>query len=268
MEKRSQNTENKSQQSGAEEQKSRRAEGRLRILKELLFYCFAALLFFLNNCATTPPIEQQKEADYHYKMGISFLNEGNIQTAFIQLHKAYQIDPDNHNVLNSLGLVHLQLEEFEKAKEFFLKALSINPDSSDAHHNLGIASISTGHFQDAADSFKKALSNPLYHTPEKSLYMLGVAFYRMKQYDVAINAFKDSIKRAPVFSLPYYGLALAYNKTGRYRDAATAIAKAIEIDPAYKGNRQKFTDDVKQRLFTLKGDEERDFRDYLEIIKY
>ena len=101
-----------------------------------------------------------------------------------------------------------------------------------------------------------------------AFYNLGMAYYRVGQYEPAINAFKDAIRRVPLFPLPYYGLALAYNRESRYGDAAAIIARAIEIDTAYKGDKKKFIEDIKQKLLTSKGDEESDFRDYLEIMRY
>ncbi len=230
---------------------------------------FLMLLLFIafSGCATVS-VEEQKEADFHYKMGIAHLTEGNVQAAFVELQKAFQLNPDNKDVLNGLGLVYLQFGEFGHAKKFFLKAVSIDSEFSDAHHNLGVTYINVRQWGAAIDSFKRALANPLYQTPEKSYYLLGISYYRSGQFDLAINAFKDSIRRSPRFNLPYYGLALSYNKTGRYGDAAMIIARAIEADPAYGGNRERFIDDVKQKILTARGEEETDLRDYLEIMNY
>lgn len=231
-----------------------------------LLLCFT-LLAFLVGCATVP-VEERKEVEFHYKMGISHLNEGNIQMAFVELQKAYQLNPDNKETLNSLGLVYLQLEELEKAKDLFLRAVSIDPVFSEAYNNLGVTYSKRRQWTEAIDAFKRALSNPLYRMPETAFYNLGMSYYRVGQYEPAINAFKDSIKRAPLFPLPHYGLALAYNRQNRYGDAAAIIARAIEIDPAYKGDRKKFIEDIKQMLLTAKGEEEMDARDYLEIMRY
>ncbi len=236
--------------------------------KNLLLCCSVVLLLCCSVGCASVSIDQQREADFHHKMGISYLNEGNIQMAFVQLQKAFQLNPDNKEILNSLGLIYLQLEEFEKAKSLFHKAVSIDPKFSDAHHNMGVAYINTRQVKEAIESFQEALSNPLYQTPEKSFYLLGLSYYRLNQFEPAINAFKDSIKRAPLFAFSYYGLALAYNKIERYGDAASIITRAIEIDPSYKGDRASFIEAVKKRLLTAKDEEESDLRDYLEIMRY
>ncbi len=234
--------------------------GQRFIISILLSFLFA------TGCVTVD-FGQDKEAQFHYKMGLSYLSEGNLQMAFVELNKAYQISPNDKDVINSLGFVYMQLEEYEKAKELFSKAISIDPQFSEAHNYLGVVYFRTGKMSEAIDSFKTALSNLLYRNPEIAFYNLGMVYYRLAQYEQASNAFKDAIKRAPFFALPYYGLALTYNKQGRYGDSATIMEKALEID-IYKGDKKRFEEDLKKRLPFAKSEEQADIRDYLEIIRY
>ena len=248
--------------------KSRNRKSILQYSNTQILQYFILLIFIISSGCAGVSVEEQKEADFHYKMGVAHMNEGNVQTAFVELQKAFQIDQNNKELLNALGLIYLQLGEIGQAKKFFLNAVSIDSGFSDAHHNLGVTYINARQWDSAIDSFKKALANPLYQTPEKSYYWLGIAYDRAGQFDPAIGAFKDSLKRSPRFTIAYYGLALAYNKAGRYGDAAAVMSRAIEADPSYGGSREKFTADIKQKILTAKGDEERDFRDYLEIMNY
>lgn len=230
--------------------------------------CLVLFAFcLLASCATVTP-EQEKEAEFYYKMGLSFLNEGQLQMAFVQFQKALQLDPENKETLNNLGLIYLRWEDPEKAKEFFTNAIKKDDRFSDAYNNLGVTCRELGQWQEAVDAFKAALSDPLYKFPELALYNLGATYYRAGQFDLAVENYKDSLKRSPSFPLPYYGLATAYNKMGRYGDAAAVLNRAIEIDNAYKGDRKKFVNDVRQRLLTAKGAVERDLKDYLEIMRY
>ncbi|MBZ0158223.1 MAG: tetratricopeptide repeat protein [Alphaproteobacteria bacterium] len=224
-------------------------------------------LFLLGGCAGMS-VEEQREAEYFYKMGVSYLNEGNIQMAYVQLQKALQVDPDSLEVLNSLGLVYLQLEDFDSAERLFLKAVSRDRLFSDAYNNLGATYMRKRQWSKAVESLRGALANPLYQTPEKAFYNLGTSFYRLGQYAQAADALKDSIKRSSSSPLAYYRLALVYNRMGRYGDASAVMVQAIEMDPVYRGDRKKFVDDIRQSLLTAKGDDETDARDYLEIMQY
>src|SRR5208283_1682873 len=159
-------------------------------------------------------------------------------------------------------------EEFEKAKELFLRAVSIDSEFSDAYTYLGITYIKMRQWKDAIEPLKKALANVLYKTPGKGFYYLGMAYYRIGQFDNAIDAFKDSIKRSPSSPQAYFGLSLAYNKSGRYGDAAAIIERAITIDPAFKSDKGKFITAMKESLLTSKEEDEEDTKDYLDIMMY
>ncbi len=237
-------------------------------MRSIIQGAFIILSLALVSCSTAPSQNERKEADSHDKMGIAYLGEGNLQSAFVEFQKTLQLNPDNKDALVNLGYVHLQFEEFEKAKELFLRAVSIDPQFSDAYTYLGITYIKMRRWKEAIEPLKKALSNVLYKSPGNGFYYLGMAYYRIGLFDNAIDAFKDSIKRSPSNPQAYYGLSLAYNKAGRYGDAAAIIERAIAIDPAFNSDKAKFITEMKQNMLTSKGDDETDTRDYLEIIKY
>jgi tetratricopeptide (TPR) repeat protein len=226
------------------------------------------IIIFACSCATTN-IDNIQKASAHYKLGISYLNDNNVQPAFVEFQKAYELNPNDKEVLSAIGIIYLlKFEDFPKAIDFFKKAIKVDPEFSEAYNNLGVAYEKSGRFEDAIGSYKKALSNLLYRTPEKAYYNLGRLYYKLSRYDDAIDAYKEALKRLTEFYPAYYGLALCYNAKGKYGDAAAAITKAIEIDPLYKGNRNKAIDDLRQKKLKAKGDDEKDIADYLEILKY
>lgn len=235
----------------------------------LLKFCFAGLFLaaLLAGCAGVG-VEEEKEAEFHLKMGSSSLNEGNVQGAFVELQKSMQLNPNNKETLNTLGLVYIHLDDFNKAKDLFIRAISLDAEFSEAHNNLGLAYAKSQEWEKAIDSYKKALLNPLFQTPEKAFGNLGTAYYRSGQYDLAANAFKDAIRRNQQFVQAYYGLALYYNKASRYGDAANALKQALQVDPEYGGNANKYAEETRRRLLSAKGDEEQDLKDLLEILNY
>lgn len=234
-------------------------------MKKLMILIMAV---FVGSCATAS-IEDTQKATAHFKLGVSYLNENNVQPAFIEFRKAYDLNPEDKEVLNAIGIIYLlKFEDFPKAIDFFQKAISVEPNFSEAHNNLGVAYEKSRKFNEAIESYKKALSNLLYRTPEMAYNNLGRIYYRLGKYDEAINAYKEALKRMTDFYPSYYGLALCYNAKGRYGDASLAITKAIEMDPFYKGSKSKAVNDLSQKKLNARGEEEKDIADYLEILKY
>ena len=226
------------------------------------------LVLCLSSCAGVTR-DDTKKANYHYQMGISYLNDNNIQPAFVELQKALELNPYDKDVHEAIGIIYLtNLEDYQKAIKHFQAALKIDKNFSEAANNLGNAYSSLGRFDEAIESYERAISNPQYKNAAMALYNLGMVYYRLSKFDAAMDSYKDALKRFSNFYMPYYGLALCYNAKGQYGDAATAMARAIEVDPVYKGDKKKAIEDLKDKKIRAKGDQEKDIADYLEILKY
>lgn len=231
---------------------------------------FSVLILFLSfSCASTPKEDTLQKAKAHYQLGVSYLNDNNIQPAFVEFQKALELNPDDKETLNAIGVIYLlKLEDYTKAVEFLQKALKVDRNYSEAWNNLGVAYERMGKYSEALESYKSALQNTFYRNPEKALNNMGRVYYRTRRYDDAIDAYKEAAKRASDFALPYYGLALCYNAAGKYGNAATALKKALEVDPAYRGDKERAIRDLKERKVLLRAEEEKDMDDLLEIMNY
>jgi type IV pilus biogenesis/stability protein PilW len=234
---------------------------RLRII----IFCLTCLL---SSCATVSEKDTQK-ASAHYQLGVSYFNDNNIQPAFVELQKALELNPHDKEVHNAIGVIYLvKLEDYTKAISHFQEALKIDKNYPEAANNLGKAYENVGDYNKAIESYTMALSNPQYKNAAAALCSLGMVYYRLSKYDEAMDAFKESMMRFTDFHLPYYGMALAYNAKGRYGDAAYALSRAVELDPLYKGNKEKAIEDFKDQKLKSRGDQEKDFSDYLDIMNY
>jgi Tfp pilus assembly protein PilF len=238
------------------------------VMKYYLMSLLLVAILILSGCSHSQEPGQPRDADYHNSMGLAFLNEGKVQLAYVEFQKAVRIDPNNKDIVYNLGLVYLQLEDYANAKQYFLKAVSLDSQFASAYNNLGVTYMQLKQWREAVNAFQKALANQLYRTPELAFCSLGMSYYRLGEYEKAIDAFKDAIRRDKSFVLPYYAMSLAYNKLERFGDAADVMDRAIELDPAYQGNRDKKIADIRERLYSAKGEEETDLKDYLDIMNY
>jgi type IV pilus assembly protein PilF len=226
-------------------------------------------LLFLGACATTSNEEKLQKASAHRQLGISYLNDNNIQPAFVEFQKALELNPTDKEALNGIGVINLmKLEDYPRAIEYFQRALKVDKSFAEASNNMGGAYEKMGKYDEAVSSYKVAIANPLYRNTDRAFNNLGRAYYRMKRYDDAIDAYREAAKRNSDFQMPYYGLALCFNALGRYGDAATALRKALDMDPSYRGNREKALNDMREKKLVLRGDEEKDVEDLIEIMNY
>lgn len=237
------------------------------LMSRFLLICILSMIFV--SCATTSRYNKLREAEAHYKLGISHLKEGRPQLAFVELQKTISLNPDDKRAYYVLGLIYQEFGEYNEAEASLKKALKIDPEYSEAYNSLGVLYTRTGRWEEAIEAFQKAINNPLYLNPEKALTNLGMVYYRLGKYKEAEVYFRKAIKRVPDFPRAFYGLALCYNAMGRYGDAAEAIQKAIKFDPIVNGDidraREYF---IEMKLKALSPEEQQDYTDLIEILYY
>jgi Tfp pilus assembly protein PilF len=227
----------------------------------------ALLLTAAAGCATVEKDRQMARA--HYKLGLSHLSIDSYQPAFLEFQKSLKLNPSDKEVLNAVGIVYMKLEDPAKAEESFKKAVRGDDEYSEAHNNLCFLFYDLARYEEAVNSCKKALANPLYHAPEKSYYNLGRIYASKGEYSLSVSSFRDAILRNQSFAPAYYGLSSAYNALRMYGKAGEAISRAIELDPRFKGDRDRAEDFFRQESARTDNPREaREFADYIEILHY
>ena len=58
------------------------------------------------------------------------------ELALVSYKRAYQLDQDNYDCLNNLGLCLQELDQPGEAVEYFKKAIAVNPKDETAYLNL------------------------------------------------------------------------------------------------------------------------------------
>ena len=105
--------------------------------------------------------------------------------------------PNNYFINNICGMTYINLSNFQKASEFFLKAIEINPNNYEAHNNLATSLSYVGKFKESIDSYKNALNiNP---NSAEILNNIGNTFKDLGKFDEAINYYFKSLKVSSSF---------------------------------------------------------------------
>jgi superkiller protein 3 len=224
------------------------------------------LIFCLFSCAT--PAHNVDMSNAHYQMGLSYMNENKIQMAFVEFQKAIEMNADNKEALYALGVVYLEFDDLQNAEESFLKAIRLDKNYSEAYSNLGATYGRMGRWADAISAFKAAIKNHFYKRPDIAYTGLGDVYYSSGRFDDAIDSYNNAIKRNQEFYRPYYGLARCFNAKSRYGDAASAMERAINLDPLFKGDRDKAIEYFKKKRIEAEDRELKDIDDFLEILNY
>lgn len=157
----------------------------------------------LSACVTTTESRFTKKAspekavENYTQLGLGYLQKGRPDWARDRLHKALEINPDDPQANDAMGLVWQTEGELDLAEEFFQKAISEDPSFTLARHHLGRLFSQTKRYKDA-NPYLEAAANDRYFNNRVGAYNdLALNFYRMDNPDAAIDAYSQSLRLAP-----------------------------------------------------------------------
>jgi len=227
-----------------------------------LLVCVAA---YSTGCGATARITDPAASDKQYLLAADYFAKNMVEPATEELLKALQLNPDNPDAHNLLGLIslrkasdveelatrdqclkgeELQLEKqemdghFKKAEEEFKKAVKLKPNFSDALNNLAVVVLHFGRYDEAIQLEQKALSNIVYREPYYAEGNLGLAYLSKNDFARAAKTLRQAIFEQPGFCVGRYRLAKVYYEEKEYDRAAEELDKvtgdkACPIQEAY-----------------------------------
>ena len=120
---------------------------------------------------------------------------------------------------------------FEAAVYHYNEALKINPNYAGAHYNLGKIAANQGKIEDAALHYKKTLQ--VSPNMAEALYNLSWIYSTNEKFRNGKEAVKlaEKLCRLQKYSQPLSldALAVAYAKTGRFKEAVLTAQKGLEL---------------------------------------
>lgn len=140
----------------------------------------------------------------YYNLGTIMLGYGALDAAEEYLKKAQEIEKNNPNIANNLGLVEFHLKHDAQAVALFEKAFEEHPDFAYAAHNLGCLAYDRSDMRAAIDWFEKARAI----SPDNfaTLNSLACALFLNDDVAQAIKLLYACIDSNPQYRMPFYNL--------------------------------------------------------------
>jgi type IV pilus assembly protein PilF len=217
-------------------------------------------------CSACALESASKEGLYHYQMGVSHFNEGNMAAALTELTQAETYDSSNPELYNYLGMAYYNKKKYDLAEKNYLTALSLNPKYADARNNLGVDYLDMQRWDDAISQFTKVSDDIFYQNQAAAHINLGLAYmgkgdypkalsllrsvvadfprdprgrlnlgkvyFALDKYDLAIDEYKRALELNGDYAIAHYNLGLAYLKTNNNIAAQSAFRDVVRIAPA------------------------------------
>jgi predicted O-linked N-acetylglucosamine transferase (SPINDLY family) len=164
-------------------------------------------------------------------LGIIKIQLKQFEEAIVWLNKAISINPNNHSVFNNLGVCYKELKKYNEALNNFQNAIKIKSDYAEAYNNLAIIYKSLENYEEAIKNYNKSIKlKPEY---AESYNNLGIIYLNQEKFDAAKDLFEQAIKIKPNYAEAYYNLGNIYKKKKNYDYSIKYYNLALELKKNY-----------------------------------
>lgn len=192
------------------------------------------MLTLLAACASDAEREEtaakhSSRVKIHAELGATYLMHNKLDIAQQELERALELNPDDSQANNVMGLLQIRLRNDDKAEQHFRKAISEQPDNSDARNNYAVFLCERSRFDDAEEQFRAAINNPLYKTPDQAKTNAGLCQLRKGDKKSAAAYFRAALKSNPRYATALYQMARLSFESNEMLSARGFIQRYFEV---------------------------------------
>ncbi len=170
------------------------------------------------------------ELGINHTSGQIYLRLGEKEKAVIFLSKAAELDPGNAQITRQLATVYYDLGKTEESIKTFEDAISNEEDNSikaDLYYNLGILNMQLGQFDTAEDNFLWA--NDLNPDDTEALLRMAQTFERAEKWRKAEKFYRNLIAEDPDVKDYYLGMVRVLMKQQKPDEAKRYLKKSKSL---------------------------------------
>jgi TolB-like protein/DNA-binding winged helix-turn-helix (wHTH) protein/Flp pilus assembly protein TadD len=137
--------------------------------------------------------------------------------------KAVQLDDTLAEAHTSLAAVAENEWNWQVAETEYQRAIKLNPNYATAHHWYALHLLGLGKPEQAIAEMQRARESDPLSLPINA--DVGYVLYCARRYDEAITEYKKALELKPDFPMALQGLAQAYVKSGKPKEAVALVAR-------------------------------------------
>ena len=139
----------------------------------------------------------EKAVENYTQLGLGYLQKGRPDWARDRLLRALEIDPNDPQANDAMGLVWQTEGELDLAEDSFKKALREDPKFTLARHHLGRLYARMKRYKEARDLLSEVANDRYYNNRVGAYNDMALNFFRMGNSQGAIEAYTQSLRLAP-----------------------------------------------------------------------
>ena len=165
-------------------------------------------------------------------LGQLYIKASDDEKALPFYEQIVKLNPVNVDAYNNMGGIYRRLKRYDESIAILNKALGFNKNISDIKYNLGFTYKLMGKNDEACDCFEYVISeNP---NDVLAYNHLGSIYATKKDYQKSISIYKRGLQVDPNHPILQYNLARSYVATNSDLDAFKAFEAALRAKPSWK----------------------------------
>lgn len=172
---------------------------------------------------------------YHFNRGVEYKENGEIEQAIEAYKKAIELQPGYTDSYFNLSRIYESKYGKDKAIELLKTGLKAAPESLDLYDELGYIYLNSNDLDNASKIFQEAINKVQGNCDKPNVARifegLGLAYYDMKKYDLALDNFNKALGQDPRSYTIYTNLGEVYRTKGLLEEAIEYQKKALQLNP-------------------------------------
>lgn len=203
--------------------------------------------------------QDSKNPIYNLGKGLILVEAGEIQTSLEWFKKAFELDPNNEEILTTLADTYFSLGRNEDATLMFKRISLSNPLNPEGNFRAGELLYKEGKLEEALEQFKSvAAIAALYPSIHYILYQI---YWDLKKFEQATESLQRQIELSPKQTKYRTELIELYLYSDKTEEAETMLLQNLRTNP------DDLTSNIlMSRVFVAKGKSET-AETYLRIAK-
>jgi type IV pilus assembly protein PilF len=179
--------------------------------------CSTTTLHHKNLSEKNSALEKNPTAaDYNVQLGMSYLNQGDVERAKQKLLLAEKQAPQSAQTLDAMAFFSENTGDNEKAQQYYLQAINLAPTDGSAQNNYGAFLCRTKQYQQADQHFMLAVQDPNYLKTAEVYENAGLCAMQIPDNAKALGYFQKAIAQDPRRAMAYLELGQLTYQQGNY----------------------------------------------------
>ena len=169
----------------------------------------------------------ETNAQAYQLLAITLEKLGHLHKALVTYEKAYQLDPNDADLVLNLGLTAWNTGNMDGAERMFRHYIETRPGSPEGYNNLASVMRDRGNIDQAIETIRGAI----YRIPDQPMLWntLGTILSEDGRVEEGLVFYVEALRLDPNFARVWHNLGYSYVHLGRYEESLAAYNSALSL---------------------------------------